>query len=250
MDKDKGCRICGAKKYMGTVFCYEHYLENEKQWEYNNTCAMCSTKIRGVFTFCKACYLKLKNLDRLGLIKFNNHETDDCNCAKCIVCDSPIDNGERFCEECENRFCDKTILIEFVDCEKSRVIERNTDYVAKNSLTQAEIIFLKKLEQVIDTNKYKVETQKSLRQMVDKKMHNDVAYELNKDIDFVIVDRTNYSNVLLIEYNDSTHDRPERIKRDNMVKEICAVAKLNLIFIKRDDNMSVDYLRGKLEEYL
>lgn len=40
-------------------------------------------------------------------------------------------------------------------------------------------------------------------------------------IDFLIVDRTNFSIVCAIELDDYSHDRPDRIKRDN---------KINMIF--------------------
>jgi hypothetical protein len=53
-----------------------------------------------------------------------------------------------------------------------------------------------------------------------------------KHIDFVICDRKNLDIQICIELNDSSHQRPDRIKRDQLVRRICQDAQVKLIEIK------------------
>lgn len=274
LSRADGCCICGKKRYKYTSFCYEHYLENEKEWEYNNECIICGEKIRGIFTFCKKCH---QDIEDMSIVYHEERNIEEL---------LPLYNSLRF--DLLNRKFNHDILIEKVKhlCAISSNLQEYDTYglyekkllhdvrrifvydkfrndsdsdsnkmcgakyrAKQSSLSEPEIKFLRKLERVIDKNKYYIDSQKSLRQMIDKMIDGN-AYELNRDIDFVIVDRFNRKNVLLIEYNDSTHNFKDRKKRDSEIKRICDEAGLKLIFIKRDDDMSLDYLRGRLEDLL
>lgn len=53
-----------------------------------------------------------------------------------------------------------------------------------------------------------------------------------KHIDFVICHRATMSIQVCIELDDSSHQQPDRIKRDQLVQRICQDAQINLINIK------------------
>jgi hypothetical protein len=136
-------------------------------------------------------------------------------------------------------------------CELPSEKKENKTYQKKlNLLTVAEQQFKEKLEKVIDLNKYDINCQTSLRQLVEKRESWRWANELNRDIDFCVIRKSDYEIIFCIEYDDSTHERPERLERDAKVENIFREVGLTLIRVQRDDNMSADYLRGRLESYL
>lgn len=71
-----------------------------------------------------------------------------------------------------------------------------------------------------------------------------------KSVDFVLCDRQTFHPVLAIELNDSTHDRPWRIRRDIEVQRILAQAGLPLLVLEYDDAHDVVSLRNKLHQSL
>jgi hypothetical protein len=206
--------------------------------------------------------------------------------GECIICGKQTKNDTyRFCQACFKQLRDQGVLVECKDCgewyyvnthclckvffvqckdcgrwhyKKDKCIcELSVDktdgkiYQKKtNLLSPAEQKFKAKLEQAIDLHKYDINCQTSLRQLVEKKEKWRWANELNRDIDFCIVRKSDYEIVLCIEYDDSTHEQPERIERDIKVEKIFREVGLILVRIKRDDKISIDYLRGKLENYL
>jgi hypothetical protein len=123
-------------------------------------------------------------------------------------------------------------------------------YKKRKWLSEAEIAFKKKLEQAIDLKKYEINCQAPLRQLVEKEKSWQYANELHRYIDFCIVLKATAEPVLCIEYDDSSHERDERKERDEKVDGIMKAAGIKLIHILRDDNLSVDYLKGRLSDYL
>ncbi|MDR1093520.1 MAG: DUF2726 domain-containing protein [Clostridiales bacterium] len=119
----------------------------------------------------------------------------------------------------------------------------------ENILTEAEVLFKEKLEKAVDPRKYHITYQTPLNQLVNKTTWGWNS-ELHRYIDFCVSDKKTTRIILCIEYDDSTHDRPDRKERDKKVDDILSEAGIKLLHIKRNDNMSVDYLKGKLEEYL
>jgi len=201
-------------------------------------CVECNEKIdNDGHYFCKDCFRLLKDNKRINLCP-------DCKTWTYTAGHCLCDTAFYQCNKC-SRWCteDDKCICNFDD--KERVYKQKATY------SPPEKIFRKKLEDVVDHNKYIIEGQASLRQMVEKALKKKCwSQELNRDIDFRILSKENYELVLLIEYNDTTHDNPERKERDRKVNYICKEAGLTLLTIKRDDNMTLDYLRGKLEDYL
>ena len=107
------------------------------------------------------------------------------------------------------------------------------EYDKKDSyLSNCERKFYQKLLPLINEG-YNVEKQVSLSAVV-KKCYKETGYEtkyrneLFRIIDFGIFDKDN--NILvLIELNDATHNRYERIIRDQRVNEICKKANIKLL---------------------
>lgn len=186
--------------------------------------------------FCKDCFKKLredKKIEHCPECYTWHYTQGDCLCNTAFY----------QCKKC-GRWCidGDTCICQLETTSK--------EYEKKSSNSQAEIVFRKKLDHVLANSNYFAESQKSLRQLVEKKERWKWANELNRDIDFAISKKDDYEVVLLIEYNDSTHDNPERKKRDEKVDYICKQAGYKLLFIKRDDNMPENVLRAKLECFL
>lgn len=64
----------------------------------------------------------------------------------------------------------------------------------------------------------------------------------SKHVDFVICDSNNYEILFLIELDDSTHDKQNRIERDNFVDKTLETVKLPIFHIKVSDNYNINYL--------
>lgn len=186
--------------------------------------------------FCRECFKRLaddKKIERCPDCGTWHYSRGDCLCGsafyQCGECGRWVINGD----EC---IC--------------QLKETPKEYEKKSTNTDAEKIFKKKLKSVLKGTGYSLETQQPLIQLVKTTKYRKWVNELHRYIDFVIFDDDTEDPVLLIEYNDSTHDNPDRKKRDEKVKGICEQAGYKLIFIKRDDNMSESVLRAKLECFL
>jgi hypothetical protein len=202
-------------------------------------CIICGSSTSGGYSLCKVCFNKLKSNGSL------------IQCPDCE--DWHFKNGACFCQ---------TEFIQCPDCGrwhsrgdgcvcKVSSGKANSAYQIKKSvLTESEVLFKKKLEQAIDLNKYELTYQTSLRQLVEKVKKWSWANELNRDIDFCVINKTDYNVAVCIEYDDSSHERPDRKERDEKVENILKEVGMKLIRIKRDDKMSVDYLKGRLSDYL
>jgi len=277
------CQKCGNIHRGTHEFCYDCYVESYKGIRPNGTknkieeieetkefaemrknpkerkCFECNED-SGSYHFCKDCYYKLKS-DKLTYCRnVCEEDCDDCEKEECLPCQYFCDynyhynNHNKFCN---TTFCQCKLCGRWHDnndpciCTLNQAKEKPKTYQKKTTtLSKAEKIFADKLEQAIDTTKYRLNYQTSFRQLVEKVEKWRWAHELNKDIDFAIMCRETAEVVLLIEYDDSTHDRPDRKARDEQVDSIAKEAGLELIHIKRNDDMSVDYLKGKLENYL
>lgn len=68
-----------------------------------------------------------------------------------------------------------------------------------------------------------------------------------KHIDFVLCDNVIYSPKILIELDDSTHDKPNRKQRDNFIDKIMIQAKIPLIRFREFDIKQIEI---KIQEAL
>lgn len=191
------------------------------------------------YLFCKSCFKKLRDNGTIV-------ECDDCGewhfCNTNCLCETPFIQ----CFDC-GRWHDEND-----NCICKFKVEKKTNSVYKdkgNTLSDAEILFKDKLQKVVDSNKYHINYQMPLNSLVNKTTWGWNS-ELHRYIDFCIMDNKTTRPILCIEYDDSTHEQPKRQERDRKVDDILQAAGHKILHIKRDDKMSVDYLRGKLEEYL
>lgn len=98
-----------------------------------------------------------------------------------------------------------------------------------NVLSKPEWEFLQVLRDILDAQRYEVLTQIALISVVDKVTQTSYRNELFRIIDYCIVDKASYSPLLLIELNDASHNRADRVQRDQKVNEICQSANLPII---------------------
>ena len=106
-------------------------------------------------------------------------------------------------------------------------------YLAKKQImTNAEKVFYDKLLEAAD-DMYYVVPQAHLSMFIDHKVKGQswkAAFSTinGKSVDFLIVEKATQKPVLAIELDDYTHTRPERIRRDAIVKEILERAGIPL----------------------
>lgn len=112
------------------------------------------------------------------------------------------------------------------------------NYETKQLMSEYEKYFFNILtENFSDT--YLIMPQVNLATIINKIKDYPKQYqnELYRNIDFGIFDKQNMQPLLLIEVNDKTHERKDRIRRDIKVKEICNKANIDLItFYAKYDN--------------
>jgi hypothetical protein len=72
----------------------------------------------------------------------------------------------------------------------------------------------------------------------------------SKHIDFLLCEPETFRPVLGIELDDVSHRRPERVKRDEFVNEVFAVAKLPLIRIPVQTSYEVNALKAQMDQTL
>ena len=71
-----------------------------------------------------------------------------------------------------------------------------------------------------------------------------------KHVDFLLCDSESIEPLLIIELDDKSHDRPDRIARDEFVDSAMEAAKLDIIHIKVQDDYDQDSLKKLIFEYL
>lgn len=106
--------------------------------------------------------------------------------------------------------------------EQSKIYSKKERY-----LSRPEAEFLSVLRGIVG-GRYEVYAQVPLVSVIDK---NGSAFrnELFRVVDYLIADPANSTPLLLIELNDASHARRDRVERDRKVAEICACAGIPLI---------------------
>ncbi|MDR3021202.1 MAG: DUF2726 domain-containing protein [Clostridiales bacterium] len=87
--------------------------------------------------------------------------------------------------------------------------------------------------------KYTVLQQVPLSSVIEKCTSNAYRSELFRVIDYCLVDSQTYQPKLLIELNDASHKRADRVLRDQKVKAICDIAGLNIISFENGTEYTV-----------
>ncbi len=108
--------------------------------------------------------------------------------------------------------------------------------------------FYRVLLQQIDGKKYDIFPQVPLSRIVEVtekgknfwKYHNKIN---KKIVDFVVFKKPHYEPVLVIEYDDSSHNKKERRKRDEFVNRVLKKANLPIIHVKYGEKINLKFLK-------
>lgn len=117
-------------------------------------------------------------------------------------------------------------------------VKLTSKYERKPTLiSRAEYEFLQTLKQVAG-NSYEVVPQVSLVSVIDKRTNTQYRNELFRVCDYCFVDKDTYEPLLLIELNDNSHKRADRVERDEKVAAICKSAGMPLLTFWLNDDLS------------
>lgn len=103
------------------------------------------------------------------------------------------------------------------------------EYKKKDFMTYNEKIFYNKLREIETCGDYIVCPQVNLASIIKKVSTSKYNTELFRNIDFVIFDKSYSTALLLIELNDSSHEKINRKDRDLKVKKIISDAGYQLM---------------------
>ncbi|MBR4419849.1 MAG: DUF2726 domain-containing protein [Clostridia bacterium] len=117
-------------------------------------------------------------------------------------------------------------------------------YVKECLLTPTELEYLQVIRALLG-NDYLVLPQVNLASVIDKKGDSNFRNELFRNIDFGVFNK-DFKPLVLIEINDNTHFRKDRIERDKKVASICKKAGIPLVTFWVKDGISVDNISSVL----
>ena len=97
--------------------------------------------------------------------------------------------------------------------------------------------FYEELSRIIDTSKYVVLPQVPLSRVVEVKIRGKEFWryhnKINKKIiDFVVFSKPYYEPVLAIEYDDKSHEKKDRRKRDDFLNNVMSKSGITLLRVK------------------
>ena len=116
-------------------------------------------------------------------------------------------------------------------------------------MTRNELKFYKQLKKITDKLDLTIIAQDSLYQIIKNKEYKDFNKIKSKSIDFVITEN-NGKIKLCIELDDSSHNKNNRIKRDNFINEIFKQTNINLLRIPVQAFYNLETLENKIKEQL
>lgn len=123
----------------------------------------------------------------------------------------------------------------------------SNNYVPKSLMTNSEKKFYFKIKE-LESN-YKIIPQINLAAVIQKNDNSPFHNELFRNIDFAIFSNDYSKLLLLIELNDASHNKKQRIKRDKKVNTICYHAGIRLItFYTKYANTKEYVIKRILEE--
>ena len=126
----------------------------------------------------------------------------------------------------------------------------NDSYERKEYLmTKNELKFYKQLKKITDKLELTIFAQVSLYQVIRNKNFKDFNKIKSKSIDFVITEN-NGKIKMCIELDDKSHNKNNRIERDNFINEIFNQANMKLLRIPVQDFYNLENLELKIKESL
>ncbi len=148
-------------------------------------------------------------------------------------------------------------LLKFVElrmARKSKGIEYFPYEAIPNLCSAAELKFLSVLEEVIDSQKYKVFAKVRLADIIkveklrNRRSHTSAFNRISsKHIDFVICKRDDTSIVVVVELDDASHRAKSRQKRDLFVDKSLQVAGVRFIRFRCQRAYDLGEVRERLQ---
>ncbi|MDE7394949.1 MAG: DUF2726 domain-containing protein [Clostridiales bacterium] len=115
-------------------------------------------------------------------------------------------------------------------------------------ITRAEWEFLQLLRSILG-DRYEVCVQAPLVSVLEKESGG-FRNELFRVVDYLIVEPVSFAPLLFVELNDASHNRPERVARDEKVFSLCAAADMPIIAFTTAESHDAAFVRKKLMKLL
>ncbi len=125
---------------------------------------------------------------------------------------------------------------------------KQAQYFKKPYLTQTEIRYFEVILSVLG-NDYLVYPQVNLAAVLDKKGGSNGRTELFRNADFGVFTK-DFELLALIEINDASHLRKDRVERDKKVAKICRSAGVPIITFWTKDKLVPEKIARELHRYL
>ncbi len=146
--------------------------------------------------------------------------------------------------------------IMMLDSKKPETVDNDEDieklpYRRKFLLTKNEYWFYKSLKEIADKYDFAVLAKIRFADLVevsaeaDKKEYMKYFGKIkSKHIDFILCKKDNLYPELLIELNDSSHNKEDRIKRDEFVKKIAEKVGYKMVFVDGTQNLEETIIKA------
>lgn len=146
--------------------------------------------------------------------------------------------------------------IMMLDSKKPESVDNDEDieklpYRRKFLLTKNEYWFYKSLKEIADKYDFAVLAKIRFADLVevsaeaDKKEYMKYFGKIkSKHIDFILCKKDNLYPELLIELNDSSHNKEDRIKRDDFVKKIAEKVGYKMVFVDGTQNLEETIIKA------
>lgn len=143
------------------------------------------------------------------------------------------------------------LLVKLLNDKNLNKNDNNIKYLIKqNPMTDTEIKFIRELKKITDINNLIILPQVQLQSIFHTINNKDITSFnkiKSKSIDFAIVDN-NYNYKLFIELDDYTHNRKNRMQRDQFINELFKTYNLKLKRIKVQNNYKIEDLKNIIKE--
>ena len=130
--------------------------------------------------------------------------------------------------------------------------EEHHYFVNRNLFTKAETHFFRSLEEALEGElrifgKVRIADVMNVKKGLAKREWGFQFGRIKaKHFDYVLCDPNTLKVVCVIELDDSSHQRPDRVKRDEFVNAVCSEVGLHLLRINTKAKYDPEYIRRKL----
>ncbi len=119
-------------------------------------------------------------------------------------------------------------------------------YAPKKIMTDFERYFYNSIKSLKNELNVEIVPQVSLESIVRKKFKNKYINELFKFVDFGVFTKDFKRLLFVIEINDKTHKRPDRVERDKKVKEILSSVGIKIVPFYSYKTNYRDYVKNRV----